>query len=77
MELKINAERWAKKERFEHATGIFIRALSPEGKWESVDIVFLDKSSLLEWLKSRGGNNPCAENVVGILLGYGNLHSFE
>jgi len=56
-----------------NATGIYVRALSPEGKWMSVDIALLDKESLLSWLRSRGGNNPWAENVVGILLGHGNL----
>jgi len=75
MDLKIDVDRWSRRERFENATGIFIRALSPDNKWESVDISLLDRSSLLEWLKSRGGDNPYAEDVVGILLGHGHLHS--
>ena len=56
------------------STGIFVRALN-NGHWESVDIAHLTKESLLSWLKSRGGDNPYAENVVGVLLGHGNLHS--
>jgi len=51
-------------------TGIFIRAKTPEGKWDSVDIVLLDSKSLKEFLTSRGGNNEWAENIVAILLGH-------
>lgn len=53
-------------------TGIYIRAKWPDGKWDSVDISVLDKESLTEWLRSRGGDNPWAECVVRILLGHGN-----
>jgi len=55
-------------------TGIYVRAKRESGKWESVDILCLTKDSLLDWLRSRGGDNPWAEDVVGILLGYGHLH---
>ena len=55
-------------------TGIYVRAMRESGKWESVDIPCLTKESLWEWLKSRGGDNPYAEDVVGILLGHGHLH---
>jgi hypothetical protein len=72
MEYTINPERWADKEEVVY-TGIYVRALSPEGKYESVDIYQLDKASLLNWLRSRGGKNEWAENCVGVLLGYGNL----
>lgn len=62
-------------------TGIFVRALregiDSEGntkhKWDSVDISRLTKESLLQWLRSRGGDNPFAEDTVGILLGHGHL----
>lgn len=54
-------------------TGIYVRAMD-DGKWGSHDILVLDKKSLLVWLKSRGGDNPWAEDVVGILLGHGHLH---
>lgn len=69
MDLKIDAERV--KEFGDSRTGIFVRAMSPEGKWDSYDIVLLTKESLLEWLRSRGGDNPYAEQVVCILLGHG------
>lgn len=51
-------------------TGIYIRA-EIEGKWESVDIgdKRLSNEQVLEWLKSRGGDNPWAENCVLLLLG--------
>ncbi len=56
-------------------TGIYVRAQDINGKWVSADICQLTKVSLLEWLRSRGGDNPWAEDTVGILLGYGHLHS--
>jgi hypothetical protein len=58
-------------------TGISVRALMLDGRWDNADIAYLDKESLLAWLRSRGGNNEWAENVVGILLGHGNLHTKE
>ena len=51
-------------------TGIYIRAKDEAGKWGSHDIAHLDRESLLRWLRSRGGSNPWAENVVAILLGH-------
>ncbi len=51
-------------------TGIYVRALNAEGRWDSVDIAELDKASLLDFLKSRGGDNPWAESTVLILLGH-------
>ena len=56
-------------------TGIFVRAKF-NGHWLSVDIAHLDKESLLEWLRSRGGKNPWAEDTVGLLLGHGNLSTW-
>lgn len=53
-------------------TDIFVRALDGK-KWVAADISKLNTESLLEFLRSRGGHNPWAENVVGILLGHGNL----
>lgn len=65
-------------------TGIFVRARHPEqtthdmaGRWDTIDIYFLTRDSLLEWLRSRGGDNEWAENVVGTLLGHGHLHEGE
>lgn len=57
----------------DQGTGIFVRALSGT-QFVSCDICELDKASLLTWLKSRGGDNRVAEDVVGILLGHGHLH---
>jgi hypothetical protein len=55
-------------------TGIYVRA--KEGtRWVNADIAHLDAASLLTWLRSRGGDNPWAEDCVGILLGHGHLHS--
>ena len=51
------------------ATGIYVRA-QRDGKWVNADIAELDKASLNQWLRSRGGDNPWAESVVEILLGH-------
>lgn len=55
-------------------TGIYVRAKDGLDKWNSFDIADLDKESLLHWLRSRGGENKWAEDVVGILLGHGHLN---
>jgi len=70
--MKIDPERW-KGDTDEAVTGIFVRAQDPDGNWQSADIWCLEPESLLEWLRSRGGENPYAENVVGVLLGRGHL----
>lgn len=74
MNLKIDQAR--RFRRGESTTGIYVRALDGT-RWVSCDICELDKASLLEWLKSRGGDNPWAEDVVGILLGHGHFHNYE
>jgi hypothetical protein len=51
-------------------TGIFVRAKKSDGTWDSVDISELTVDSLLEWLRSRGGDNKWAESVVLQLLGH-------
>ena len=78
MELTVDTERY--EDSIEWAgtdvlieTSVFVRAKTPDG-WDSVDIATLDKSSLLSWLRSRGGDNRWAEDLVGILLGHGHLH---
>lgn len=73
MNLKIDPTR--RLQDGEHGTGIYVRALSQGSMYTSCDIRELDKESLLEWLKSRGGDNQVAEDVVGILLGHGHLHT--
>lgn len=50
-------------------TGIPVRARLGE-KWGAWDIVFLREASLDAWLRSRGGQNEFAENVVKAILGY-------
>jgi len=65
MELKADPKRQNIGE-----TGIFVRAKNTDDKWAAVDIVSLDKESLLMWLRSRGGKNEWAENTVGVLLGH-------
>lgn len=69
MELRIDPRRRG----FSCRAGMPVRALDGE-RVVTVDIAELDKESLLTWLRSRGGANRWAENVVGILLGQGQLH---
>lgn len=71
MKLTVDPNR---KDMGEPFTGIYVRALNGD-KWESVDLAQLDRDSLLIFLRSRGGENPWAEDVVGILLGHGHLHA--
>lgn len=59
---------------YDDSTGVYIRAQNDNGKWQSIDIACLTKESLLEWLKSDGGDNKLAENMVGILVEHGHLH---
>jgi len=63
--LKTDPERMHLDDR----TGIFVRAIV-DGRPASVDIACLDKASLHDWLRSRGGQNEWAENVVLQLLGH-------
>lgn len=73
----MNALRYdrAREQRpeFADATGIYVRAQRTDGRWDSADIAELDADSLLTWLRSRGGDNPRAEQVVLILLGHPRL----
>lgn len=69
-ELKVDPERNSNEFG---STGIYVRAKLPDGKWGSADIISLDKESLKIWLRSRGGENEWAENVIGILFQHGHL----
>jgi hypothetical protein len=71
MDLVVMEDRWLEKDKW--STGIFVRAITPDG-WKSVDIAVLTPTSLVKWLRKDGGANNLAENVVGILLGHGNVH---
>jgi hypothetical protein len=54
-------------------TGIFVRAVRRNGDGDqfiSCDIVCLTRESLFRWLRSRGGDNPWAEECVALLLGH-------
>jgi hypothetical protein len=73
--LRVDAERWKSKDYGE--TGIFVRAQHPSGAWDSVDIVDIERDSLIRWLRSRGGHNPWAENCVLALLGHSHLSEEE
>ena len=50
-------------------TGIYVRATDGD-TWLNADISELDQPSLHRWLRSRGGGNEFAENVIYVLLGH-------
>jgi hypothetical protein len=72
-DLHIDPQRVETAENFPR-TGVFVRAKDQSGKHQSVDIALLNKASLLALLRSRGGRNEWAENMVGLLLGHGAFH---
>lgn len=51
-------------------TGILVRALHSDHRLHAADISELTRGSLMDWLRSRGGSNPWAEQTVAILLGW-------
>ena len=67
------------------STGIYCRAIRPNGEEDVVDIAELDADSLVQFLRrleyagpllhSECGCCLASENVVGILLGHGHLHA--
>lgn len=77
LNLRVDPERWTLHEKLkddEPSTGIYVRAWSDkEARMVSADIMYLTAESLLTWLRSRGGYNPWAEDVVGILMGHGHI----
>jgi len=73
-DLVVIEDRWVDREKYK--TGIYVRAITPDG-YKSVDIAVLTPTSLLKWLRIHGGENKLAENCVGVLLGHGGLHSLE
>lgn len=70
---KTDPERQCEQNHF--ATGIYLRAKGQDGRWGSYDIAELDRASLVEFLRSRGGQNVWAENVVLIMLAHAPLQS--
>jgi hypothetical protein len=70
MELIVMEDRWESEDV--PITGIYVRALTPDG-YASADLGHLTPKSLLKWLRHCGGKNPLAENTVGVLLGHGHI----
>lgn len=51
-------------------TGIFVRARDDAGAWHSVDIAVLDRTSVIEFVRSRGEVSDWALSIVLHLLGW-------
>lgn len=71
---KIRAEKLASFQYWMTELQLALRGAKLDDKWGNFDIADLTKESLLEWLRSRGGENKWAEDTVGILLGHGALN---
>jgi hypothetical protein len=50
MNLQIDSERWGEFNKWDGISGVYVRAKTPEGSYESVDVCFLDDESLIVWL---------------------------
>jgi len=74
MTLKVDPKR---ADEYEDECGIYVRAVTIDGEWINADIFQLTKESLFEFLRSRGGKNEWAENVVALLLGHGQFDLVE
>lgn len=60
------------------ATGIYVRAWGTQtDHYGSFDIAELDRQSLIDWLRSRGGNNYWAESTVLIMLAHEGIKKEE
>ena len=67
--LRIDPERV----RMPESTGIYARAIDPKTeRWESVDIIHLDRVSLMRFCRSRGDKSVWMESIImALLLHYG------
>lgn len=61
--MKVDPDRWRQPE-----TGIFVRAQNLQGSWVSVDIAYLYKKDIVEWMRLKGPE--FAQNLVLILLNH-------
>lgn len=51
-------------------TAVYVRAINPNGKWDSVDCAYLNAESFDAWITSRGEVSAFALGFLHILLGY-------
>lgn len=49
--------------------GLLVRVKNGPG-WDVADAYALTRESLLRWLRSRGGKNLWAENIIMDIMGY-------
>lgn len=83
MELRVSEKRWndlvsVEAVMDEHGeedtpgvvTGIMVRAIGPDGRWDNYDIMVLEPDSLVEWARSRGEVSEFAMSLILMLLQY-------
>jgi hypothetical protein len=75
MDLKVDPDRYKLTKEIEatlppdeampgEVTGIFVRALGVDGRWDSYDIWMLDADSALAFIQSRGEVNDWAVAII-------------
>lgn len=62
----IDPERMA----YDGSTGIYVRAVHPDGKWDSVDMATLTKESFKTFIESRGPVSEWAMSILFALMGH-------
>lgn len=69
-ELWADPIRWSREGR-QVTTGIYVRARTPDGKEDAVDISMLSRGSLIQWLLSRGEDNiSWPISTILVMLGH-------
>ena len=66
-DLRIDPERC---DGWDDRTGIYVRAVTDDGRWDSVDMAVLDKESFTEFVTSRGEVSDWALGIFYALFGY-------
>jgi hypothetical protein len=59
-----------KRMEFADATGIYVRALGEDGKWDTYDLAQLDHESLRVFASSRGEVSEWAMGIIEVLMGH-------
>ena len=66
-DLRIDPDRC---DGWDDRTGIYVRAVTDDGRWDSVDMAVLDKESFTEFVTGRGEVSAWALGIFYALFGY-------
>jgi hypothetical protein len=76
MSLTVDMDRWNKRDTTTlYNTGLTVRARFPDKTFAPVDIGYLDRDSLIEWLDGVSHLHGLMSlyNIIGTILNRGNL----